>query len=260
MKDKAFYLKHIVEEEYRQRMSLLLDKIFLSIKNFTVEATDFFDPYEQLLAQSILNRFDLEYKITDGIDFGEKKIIIMYPESLKYNDIEISEFISPIFIDSGQTLNHSDYLGAVMNQGLERAKIGDLFAVENGCYIILHKYISDFLVLNLKKVARYNVNVRNCEFSEIRRIEENWSPKTVTCSSLRIDVLIKELLNLSRTDADTLIKKGFVKADFRPVRDRAEVLKGNELLSVRGYGRIKLEEVLGETKKGRIRLSASFLN
>lgn len=259
MNDRDYYLRHIVKDEYRHKMRILLDKIFLAMKSYIIQSTDFYDPYEESLAESILNRFEeVDYIFTNGTSYGEKRITLISPLKIDKESLDLKDYINAIFIETGKRLKHRDYLGAVLNLGIERDKIGDFFPVEEGCFLVCDKNISNFLLYNLKRVERCESRVREVEFEDILPLEERWNERMITCSSMRLDVVIKEVLNLSRDEADSLIKRGFVKVNWRPENNRAFKLEGDELISVRGKGRIRIKEILGETKRGRYRVFCEF--
>ena len=73
----------------------------------------------------------------------------------------------------------------------------------------------------------------------------------VTVSSPRLDAVLAAGLRLSRGEAQRLIDVGLVK------RNHMEALRGDlhleegDLLSVRGYGRMRVEGFEGLTRKGR---------
>ena len=47
-----------------------------------------------------------------------------------------------------------------MNLGIKREKIGDIIIHENFCQVIVSADICDFIIMNLEKVSRNNVKVR----------------------------------------------------------------------------------------------------
>ncbi len=77
--------------------------------------------------------------------------------------------------------------------------------------------------------------------------------KTTTCASLRLDVLIKEMYQVSRQQALDLIKKGWVKVNFQKIEQPSYFLEERDMVSVRGKGRTRLTEIQGKTKKGQIK-------
>ena len=183
---------------------------------------------------------------------------MIYPES-RISDLKISDYISALSIKSQRKMEHGNYLGAVLNQGITREKIGDLFVSGTGCFLIADFYAAKYLLNNLDKVGKEKVSVERVDFSDVTRDEEPWEEKTFTVASLRIDAVIKEALNISRKDAEDLIYKNKVKLGWKPVREKSQTVSGDELISVRGRGRIKLLDILGETKKGKLRILALFL-
>lgn len=76
----------------------------------------------------------------------------------------------------------------------------------------------------------------------------------VTVPALRLDAVLAAGYRLSRAEAQKLIRAGLVKLDHVPeLRADARVEAGS-LLSARGYGRLRVDEVQGETRKGRVGL------
>ena len=73
-------------------------------------------------------------------------------------------------------------------------------------------------------------------------------------SSLRLDAVLAAAFSLSRAETARLINQG------RALVNQAETLRvdyavpEHALLSLRGLGRVRLDEIAGETKKGRIAL------
>ena len=73
-------------------------------------------------------------------------------------------------------------------------------------------------------------------------------------ASLRIDSAISECYGLSRTISSKLIEADKVKLNYKVITNSSKAIKQGDLISVRGYGRFIIEEVIGETRKGRVRI------
>ena len=83
---------------------------------------------------------------------------------------------------------------------------------------------------------------------------ETWMEETHIVSSLRLDVVIAALTNISRQKAASLIHGEKVKVNWT-VRDQpAFELQESDMLSVRGSGRFKVIAIEGRTRKDKIRL------
>lgn len=73
-------------------------------------------------------------------------------------------------------------------------------------------------------------------------------------SSLRLDKLVAAGFSLSRTQASSLVEKGLVRLDYQAITQVAKVVEVGQMISIRGYGRLLIREVLGFSKQGKIKL------
>ena len=67
--------------------------------------------------------------MTGGNVYAERKIVVFKPIEVYYEeDVPITLLkIEPLNKKYADTLNHRDYLGAILNLGIDRSKIGDIF-------------------------------------------------------------------------------------------------------------------------------------
>ena len=90
--------------------------------------TDFLDLYKQTLFCSIIKDLPpVSYKVMGGYDLAERKVIQFlpyeeYPADLPYTVLKIV----PVQAKFSEKLTHRDYLGAILNLGIVREKIGDI--------------------------------------------------------------------------------------------------------------------------------------
>lgn len=148
-------------------------------------------------------------------------------------------------------LNHRNFLGAIIGAGLERSMIGDILVAED--YAVL--FCTDTAV----GIAEGITKVGRCGVSAKRGLSFDLpAPKTEaidrTVSSLRLDCVVGACTNLSRDKSASLIRQGLVSADFSVCQNLSANIKDGTVISIRGYGRFRLTEVFGETKKGRLRI------
>ena len=175
---------------------------------------------------------------------------------------DVSEAVCSVRVKGSgyRTLSHRDYLGSILGLGLERDALGDV-AVQNEheAVVFCSQKIAHFLTVNLEKVASDTVHCLpytvDGQFTDGRR----YRPISDTVASQRLDCVIAALTNLSRDDAQRLIRAGLVEVEFEP-EERVDChLTPPATLSVRGYGRFILRAFDGETRKGRLRLRADQL-
>ncbi|MGN9164001.1 RNA-binding protein [Tissierellaceae bacterium HCP3S3_D8] len=251
--DRERYTSHIDDGEKLIKMRRLLDKIQIVLDNHMVETTDFLDPYERHLAMSILNRFDeIGYTEYGGYEDAERKVIIVFPFYRRGEDV--STGVSALKIEGDlENLSHRDYLGAILNLGIDRNKIGDILVISDYGFVIVKDEISDFIQYNLEKIGNKNVKVYRVSWDELVIPQSEYREITEFLSSLRLDVVISAAYNLSRKDSMNIIKSGNVKVNWGPIDKPSLELKVGDTISVRKYGRFILYDIEGMSKKGRLR-------
>ncbi len=148
-------------------------------------------------------------------------------------------------------LTHRDFLGAILNLGIERSVVGDIPIIDNVGYIFLREDIAEYVKDSLTRVKHTDMRlsvVEEIPDGSLFRTEE----RRITMQSERIDALIAKVYNLSRDDAQTLIKRRLVYVEGRLTEDVSRTPKIGERISVRGHGRLIYHGAEGTTKKGKL--------
>ena len=78
--------------------------------------------------------------------------------------------------------------------------------------------------------------------------------KIVIVSSLRLDVLISGVYDISRSKSSNLIDGEKVFINGKLAKSNSVNIENGSMISVRGYGRFRYTEILGTTRKDRIRI------
>lgn len=159
--------------------------------------------------------------------------------------------ISPLHVKFAENLTHRDYLGALVNLGIERSTLGDIRATENGAYLYCLERIAPFIEENLKRVRHTDVS---CERTEGEGFEaKEKSSELLFVSSLRADCAVAAVFHLSRTDAAAYFEAERVFINGRSCTRASRELEAGDAVTVRSKGRFVFAEIVGETKKGRLR-------
>lgn len=257
--DRDKYTSHIRDNDKAMDMRRIIDKIEIVMNNHSFESTDFLDPYERLLAKSILNRFnEVSYLEKGGIPQAERQIITIYPSY--YNDVETSDEIVALRISGDiDELSHKDFLGAILNLGIKRTKVGDILVHEAHTDVVIKRDIGDFVLFNLEKVANKKVKLEEIRIDSLTPIDSLYKEIGKTLSSYRLDVYISSTYNLSRQESMDIIKSGNVKVNWESVDKPSKELEVGDTVSVRGYGRSILHSVEGLSKKGKVKANIRIL-
>lgn len=162
--------------------------------------------------------------------------------------------IAPASLRFAEKLTHRDYLGALMNLGIERELLGDIIVREEGAYLFCVERIAPYLAEGITQVRRTTVRCRMLDSvpeGELFKTER----MTVQLASVRLDALIGHIYRLSRAEAQALILHGKVFADGRECGDASYSPKNGEIISVRGYGRVRYMGVDSISKKGKCNIA-----
>ena len=187
-------------------------------------------------AERVMVRFGSEDELGYSLPFPIS-VIKAEPVSQKYAD----------------RLTHRDFLGAILNLGIERDVLGDIVIIDNVGYIFAKEDIAGYIADSLTKVKRTDMRVRVTDAlpeGELYRTEE----RTVQASGERLDAIIAKVFSLSREDAQTLFKKRLVFADGRQIDSTSYTPKENEKISVRGHGRFIYVGCQSFSKKGKMNI------
>ena len=155
-----------------------------------------------------------------------------------------------------EALTHRDYLGAVLNLGIDRCKIGDFIVEENACTVFVSESVADYIAGSLVRVRHTNVTVEPVS-GEKPEITLNFREITGTVASVRLDAVLALAFSLSRSKLTGLIEGGRVFVNGKLVTSNGYRLKEGDIISLRGMGRIAYNGVLSSTRKGRFQISVS---
>lgn len=147
------------------------------------------------------------------------------------------------------TLGHRDVLGALLSLGVKREKFGDIIIVDDVIQFVVAKEIAPFVQMNVTTIGKAKVSLEEQLLSQLLVVEEQWEEETFTVSSLRLDAILAQCFRISRQKAQALIDQNFVKVNWKTVDQAHMECQEGDLLSLRGYGRCRLQAIVGQTKK-----------
>ena len=153
-------------------------------------------------------------------------------------------------------LTHRDFLGALMNLGIKREKLGDIIIHENEGYLFCLEQIADYIVDNLTRVKHTSVADEIEENSEkiSHLYKDDYKSQIILVESKRLDAIIAKTYKISRTASLNLFVAGKVYVNGKQCTSNSQLIKNGDIVSVRGKGRIKYMGNEGVSKKGRTRL------
>ena len=255
MKDFNKYYDFITDDETRLLVKKIADKASLVSKNFFTLSTDFVNQNVVNYSMPIINSIGVNYKLFPNYEHSERKSLILYPDYVE--SIDENDYISALRIRNKskfRELDHNNYLGSIMSLGIDRSKIGDIYVHENYADIICLFDIRDVILYGLEKVGSNKVEIEILDIQDVDFKEPDHVMLFVNPSSMRLDNIVKALINKSRDISADLIKTGDIKVNFIVCDKSSHIVKEGDLLSIRRYGRFFINKECGSTKSGRIKL------
>lgn len=231
-----------------------LKKRLLELSNrasgrYYTEYTEFLSQDEISLALEL--KFSSPYLLFGGYEDAERNIIA-FGDDIIESDFPISCIkIEPIQQKFADKLSHRDFLGSLMNLGINRNTLGDIIIKDNIGYLFCLDTISGYIADSLCRIK--HTTVKCTKTGEIPNfLNELPDEEEIIVSSLRLDVTVSAIYKLSRSQTSRLINQEKIFVNSKIMNSGALTLKNNDKITVRGYGKFILSsDKIRETKKGK---------
>ena len=220
-----------------------------SINKNIVTYTGFLTPAEKQIIIKTLGNARMVF--SSGIEEAERVRAFFLPDYMEELDIE--EYITVFKVSfSFKKLTHRDFLGALLSLGIERRCIGDIFVFEKEAYFFVTSDMARFIKTNLTKVGSVGVRLEEVDFNKVKIIEPNFKEITFTVPSLRLDSIVAGAIKESREKTSAFIKNGLVLLNYLVCENISKEVKEGDIFSIKGYGKFKINEIGGLSKRGKI--------
>ncbi|HIU66562.1 MAG TPA: RNA-binding protein [Candidatus Caccomorpha excrementavium] len=248
------------EQLFKKRMTELER---LAEKRYCPVYSDFLNMNEISMLLSMnqeLSRIPLT--LFGGYEEAERKIACFHGGEPDGEDRMRTDFpitclrIRPVNAKFSDALTHRDYLGAVLNLGIERGKTGDIIIREDAAFLFCCRGIAPFIRENLIQVKHTAVRAEEGDFEQ-SDIHPEYREIKGTVSSVRLDSLISLAFGISRGGSADYIDAGKVFVNGRISLSGSRPLKEGDVISVRGLGRFIFSASGGVSRKGRLGVTLS---
>lgn len=251
---------HFRKEE-RPFVERALEMLTLAERKQAMRLTDFLDPRQLAIFQSLSSQVqDVRVSASGGYEGAERVRVLLHPDYLPIEQEDFALALLRIHADQRfHKLEHRDLMGALLNAGLKREKFGDMLVESEGAYAVVAEEVADFVCSQVTQIHRTPVRFERIGWESFTPPAPQYTPKTITVPSPRLDAVIGEVCHLSRAKAVVPIRAGKVKVNWKVVDDPAYSLDSGDMVSLAGFGRFKLLEVSGATRSGRIRMTVGLV-
>lgn len=235
----------------------LLDLANQSYQNNMFTFTGFLSLHEQQLIEEIRKEIGSTYVSLYGGNDDCERVMARFgnPEELGYEE----EFpiccikIEPLIEKFADALTHRDFLGAIMNLGIERSTIGDIFVQRKSAFVYCNKKMAEYFLEELDKVKHTSVKCRIVTDVADLPVSEP-TPQEVLVSSVRVDGVIAKVYNISRTGSLELFRTGRVFVNGKLMENNSYMLKDGDSVTARGFGKFTYVKEVHVTKKDKLRI------
>ena len=262
-------MTQVVYQHFRPSERAFIDKasdwLTSVTDSYSLVITDFLNPRQVFILTTLMQGHpaqDIQIFTSSAIAETEYVKVILAPAyyQLTPADFELA-CLQIDFASKFVTLKHSQILGTFLGEtGLERSKIGDIVVHDTFAQVFVDAKLVSVIMDSVHKIARSGVKIKVIDVGKFMPAIEQTITKTVTMSSLRLDKAVASVFNISRNLAQNLIQSSKAKVNYTEVvRNDFELVDG-DLVSIRGFGRLKIVQMLGLTKKDKVRVEVQIIS
>jgi photosystem II S4 domain protein len=242
--------------EFRDTLARMIDLAEQALQHWDITTSNFFPPPE---IEECLAKFktlaELQVLPWGGYPQAERQRLALAHPSLTLEAAQVPVTLLEI---RGNFLfdppSHRDFLGALLNLGLTREKIGDILLLKDrGAQVLVVPEVVPALELLLKSVRTVPVTVQAVALEQLQVRPPQIKELSTVEASLRIDAVGSAGFGLSRSRMVDFINSGEVQVNWRSVLQPAKAVKTGDRITLKGKGRLEIGEIQ-LTVKGRYRV------
>ena len=250
-----------------QKEEQLLEKRLLELSRLAyhrdiITYSDFLNPNELHILHSLpKDSLYSQYRVFGGYELAERQMVAFLPDALSLRTENLQELffpdemcvlrIEPLHKKYAEELTHRDYLGAMLNLGIDRSKTGDILVSGSGALVFVRPQMKEFLREELTRIRHTTVLVTE-EQPETFHYTPHFEEIRGTVASVRLDSLLSLAFGSSRNKLSGLIEGAKVFVNGKLVTSNGYQVHENDIISVRGMGKFRFISELAVTKKKRI--------
>ena len=241
-------------QEDKVLLAKLWDKINAGLRRQIPASTCFLSPRELEMARFLFGDLPGLYRF-GGYGEAERQMLVYLPEYLE--ESWLWEEDSPVVclratFYEGDSPSHRDFLGALMGAGIARETLGDICVDKGSCDFFVTEEIAPYILQSFTGAGRTRLRLTRIALDQAKIPEPEMKQIRDTLASLRFDSVISSGFRIGRSLACDYVNAGKCAINGLPCQKPDKAVEEGDKISVRGLGKIRLTQVNGQTKKGRI--------
>ena len=252
--DRREQIAHLAATREEEMLLVrVCEKLDTAVQRDIPAATNFLSKREQMLVCEVLRGAPIRF--FGGLSTAEREISCYLPDYLDEDwltgeDGPVAAVRAAFF--ERDSLSHRDFLGALMGCGIKRETVGDIYVATGRCDFLVTREVLPYLLQNFLSAGRTKLHVERIMVPDVSVPEQKVRQIRDTVPSLRLDGIVSSGFSISRGTAADYISAGKCELNYAPcVKGDKQTTEG-DVITVRGLGKIRLDAVGGNTKKGRI--------
>ncbi|MEG0368194.1 MAG: YlmH/Sll1252 family protein, partial [Coprobacillus sp.] len=208
------------------------------------------------IVYKIIGSHELQVHHFGGFLNAESQRLLICPDFYEINRDDFQIVVAEVVYNQQfGKLQHKDVLGALMNMGIKREVIGDIYD-SSGLYFACTQQTFPFIQDELKQIKKSKIHLKIVD--KIIEIEHQYITKTFIVSSLRLDKIVSTIFKVSRQSACDSIHAGNVKVNHKDVEEVSFLCHNNDIISFKRHGRVKLVDENRTTRQGNYVITGYF--
>lgn len=194
------------------------------------------------------------YTLYGGYEGSERQVVRFGSEEMLGYEMPFPIcciLIEPLIKKFADEFSHRDFLGALMNLGIERSMIGDIVVSNQSGYVFCLEKMAPFIMEQVDKVKHTHMKCSQVEELP-KEIFHTFEELSVIVASERIDAVLSKVLKMSRSQSLNLFQEKKIFVNARLCENNNVIVKAGDIISVRGFGKLVYEGLRYQTKKDKL--------
>lgn len=226
------------------------DMIAAVTKGNRVRFVNFLNDSEaETLSGMVGNNPEIDIVFSGGFNGAQRQRAALIPSFMRNPQVDIPISVYQIEVIGSGEVTHSQVLGSLMGLDIDRNLIGDIVIGQDGAFFATCSEFDKFLIESFTKVGRHDIKLNLVE-TEVEHVQQ-FENVEVIVSSMRLDVVVKALMQSSRRSAEEYLQMGYVRLNHVIEKRVSRPCNVGDLLSIRKVGRFKIVENKKTTKSGK---------
>lgn len=235
------FVEKIKNQEDKLLFKKILDQYFIYKKTNKSTASFFLNNRQLDVIINYLTYLKIPFNTYKMFDESEKSVIYFG---------EYDNFVTLYKIEKSNIM-HKDVLGALFSIGYTDEMIGDIYIQDKIYFTNLTKY-NNLLEYSLKKIKNYDISL---EIENIKPdIIQNFDYLNISVISLRFDLFLSKISNLSRNQTLELMSKKHIYLNYQEIKNNSIIIKEGDLLSVQTIGKFIVDKIIYNDKNKKYRI------